>query len=193
MTDNININAFLRVLDVKESSTGGGTASSIAGAMAAGLVGMVARLSMGKAGLGPSDHYEAVALEAMNLSVLLFDGGQADAAAFDRVSSAYKMPKESAEEKAIRSAEIQKAILYAAEVPLANAARCGQVIELCSRLKENYNSNAASDLECACYLALAGFKGCAANVRINLPSIKNVDTREEIEGQLEQLEKEAIR
>jgi formiminotetrahydrofolate cyclodeaminase len=48
-----NIKAFLRVLDASDNSTGGGTASSVAGAMAAGLAGMVARLSVGKKDLAP--------------------------------------------------------------------------------------------------------------------------------------------
>ncbi|MBW2176138.1 MAG: cyclodeaminase/cyclohydrolase family protein [Deltaproteobacteria bacterium] len=68
---NPNINAFMRVLDANDNSTGGGTASCVAGAMAAGLAGMVARLSMGKKDLAPREHYEAIAAEAEKLSKAL--------------------------------------------------------------------------------------------------------------------------
>lgn len=182
-----NINAFLRVLDATDNSTGGGTASSVAGAMAAGLAAMVARLSMGKKGLAPPEHYKRIAAEAKKLSAELFDGGHEDAAAFDRVSSAYKMPKDSVEAKASRSRKIQKAMVHAAEIPLSNAGRCRRVLELCRSLEDSFNTNAASDLECAMYLANAGLKGCTANVRINLPYIKDQDICQEIERMLKAL------
>jgi formiminotetrahydrofolate cyclodeaminase len=54
-------------------------------------------------------------------------------------------------------------------------------------LEVSYNKNAASDLECAIYLATAGLKGCAANVRINLPYIKDERSCEDIEGRLESI------
>lgn len=180
-----NIHAFLRVLDAKDNSTGGGTASSVAGAMAAGLAAMVARLSMDKEGLAPTQTYQSMASEAETLCTELFNGGQEDAAAFDRVARAYKMPKDTADTKKNRSQAIQTAMQHAAEVPLSNAKRCRRVLELCQRLEENYNTNAASDLECAVLLATAGLKGCAANVRINLPYIKDQKTRREIEEKLE--------
>jgi formiminotetrahydrofolate cyclodeaminase len=182
-----NINAFRRVLDATDNSTGGGTASSVAGAMAAGLVAMVARLSMGKKGLAPPKQYEPIAAEAEKLSKTLFDGGHEDAAAFDRVSSAYKMPKETIDEKASRGLAIQTAMIHAAEVPLSNAGQCKRVLELCRSLEDSFNTNAASDLECAGYLATAGLKGCAANVRINLPYIKNQEISKAIENNLKSI------
>lgn len=180
-----NINAFLRVLDARDNSTGGGTASSVAGAMAGGLAAMVARLSMGKKDLAPREHYEALAAEAEHLSAALFDGGHADAAAFDKVSAAYRLPKDTDEEKAARSRSIQEAMVHAAEVPLANAERCRRVLVLCRELEKSYNTNAASDLECAGHLAGAGLKGCIANVKINLPYIKDPDVCKQIEGRLD--------
>ncbi len=187
-----NIEAFLRVLDTEDNSTGGGTASSIAGAMAAGLIGMVARLSSGKEGLDTPEHYDRIAQEAERLSRKLFDGGGEDSAAFDRVSAAYKMSKDSPVAKAERSSAIQKAMVNAAEVPLSNAGACRRILELCATLERSYNHNAASDLQCARYLAAAGFRGCAANVRINLPSIKNSDIRKDIEDRLNELEREVL-
>lgn len=182
-----NINSFLRVLDASDNSTGGGTASSVAGAMAAGLAGMVARLSIGKKDLASQKHYEAIATEAEALAEALFNGGHLDAAAFDEVSAAYRLPKDTEEAKASRSRTILEAMVHAAEVPLANAERCSRVLELCRSLEESYNTNAASDLECAGFLAKAGLKGCAANVRINLPYIKDQDICHEIEQKLQHI------
>jgi len=180
-----NINAFLRVLDAGDNSTGGGTASSVAGAMAAGLAAMVARLSMDKKDLAPTQTYQTIAAAAERLSTELFSGGQEDAAAFDKVTRAYKMPKNTPAAKDARSLAIQEAMQHAAEIPLSNAARCLRILELCQRLEESFNTNAASDLECAVYLATAGLKGCASNVRINLPYIKNEAVRKNIEGRLQ--------
>ncbi len=182
-----NINAFLRVLDATDNSTGGGTASSVAGAMAAGLAAMVARLSMDKKDLAPTQTYQTIAAETEMLSTELFNGGHEDAAAFDRVTMAYKMPKNTTASKDVRSQAIQAAMQYAAEVPLSNAARCRRVLELCQELEDSYNKNAASDLECAIYLATAGLKGCAANVRINLPYIKDERVCKVIEEKLESI------
>ena len=184
---NQNINAFMRVLDANDNSTGGGTASCIAGAMAAGLTAMVARLSIGKKDLAPQEHYETIAAEAESLAAALFDGGSQDAAAYDAVSSAYRLPKDTQEAKAARSRAIQAAMVHAAEVPLANAKRCKQVLMLCHTLEDSYNTNAASDLECAGYLALAGLKGSAANVKINLPSIKDPAICQAFERDLENI------
>jgi len=182
-----NIKAFLRVLDASDNSTGGGTASSVAGAMAAGLAAMVARLSMGKKDLAPQEHYEKIAAQAEAIAGNLFNGGHEDAAAFDRVSSAYKLPKETDEDKAVRSLEIKKAMVYAAEVPLSNAGYCKTVLDLCRQLEEKFNTNAQSDLQCAGYLATAGLKGCLANVRINLPYIKDEAVCREINREMDLL------
>ncbi len=179
-----NIKAFLLVLDANDNSTGGGTASCVAGSMAAGLVGMVARLSMGKDGLAPAEHYERIALGAEALSDKLFNAGRIDSEAFAVVSAAYKMPKETPDQKRARSQAIQKGMVHCAEVPLANVRLCCEILSLADELSKNYNINAASDLQCGEYLALAGLKGCAANVRINLPYIKDETITRRIEDEL---------
>ena len=170
---NQNIEAFLKVLDPSDSSTGGGTASAVAGAMAAGMVGMVARLSIGKKGMKEEAFYRRIASEAERLSRDLFAGGRMDSQAFEHVSAAYKLPKQTDEEKAERSARIQEAMIHAAKVPLGNAENCARVLALHDDLSDAFNANAASDLACARYLAAAGVAGCLQNVDINLPHIKD--------------------
>jgi formiminotetrahydrofolate cyclodeaminase len=165
--------AFERVLDPADNSTGGGSASAIAGAMAAALVGMVARLSVGRdAGL-PDDAYGDIAAQAAALSGALLTGAEVDAGAFDAVVAGYRMPRGTDEEKSARSRAIQAALAHATRVPLENAEMCAAVLALARQLEGRSNPSAASDLISASHLARAGLAGCLANVEINLPSLKD--------------------
>ena len=175
-----NVEAFLRLLDPADNSTGGGTASAVAGAMAAALVAMVARLSIGKEGLEAKSFYRELSAEAEALSGELLDGGREDSDAFMAVLSAYRLAKDTDEEKSARREAIQRAVLQAARVPLANMERCWRVLELAMQLQGRSNPNAASDLECALHLARAGLLGCADNVEINLPAIKDLQAAGEL-------------
>ena len=164
--------AFLKVLDPADNSTGGGTASAVAGAMAAALVSMVARLSLGKPGMQNESFYREISLQAENLSRQLFEGGATDSQAFKAIREAYRLPKTTPKDKKTRLAAIQEATLRATRIPLENAEACQVVLSLQAKLQGRFNPNAASDLECAAYLAQAGLFGCLANVEINLRSIK---------------------
>jgi formiminotetrahydrofolate cyclodeaminase len=175
-----NISAFLKVLDPADNSTGGGTASAVAGAMAGALVAMVARLSLGKEGLEPDAFYTEIGAAAETLSSELFNGGREDSQAFEAVRDAFRLPKGSDAEQSTRREAVQAAWVQAARVPLANAERCKQVLELGMQLSGRSNPNAASDLACAMYLARAGMLGCLENVEINMPSIKDQQVATEL-------------
>jgi formiminotetrahydrofolate cyclodeaminase len=141
--------------------------------MAGALVAMVARLSLGKEGMEPEPFYKELGASAETLSAELFSGGREDSQAFEAVRHAFRLPKGSDEEKSVRREAIQAAWIHAARVPLANAERCRQVLELGTQLQGRSNPNAASDLASAVYLARAGMLGCLENVEINLPAIKD--------------------
>jgi methenyltetrahydrofolate cyclohydrolase len=165
--------AFLRVLDWADNSTGGGTASTIAGAMAAALIAMVARLSTNGAGGEPDDFYAEIATESGALAEELRAGGDEDAQAFDAVLVAYRLPRGSDEERAARRGAIRTAVAHAARVPLHNGELCAATADLVARLEGRANPRALSDLQSAAYLAEAGLRGCLANVDINLPALKD--------------------
>jgi formiminotetrahydrofolate cyclodeaminase len=165
--------AFLKVLDPEDNSTGGGTASAVAGAMAGALVSMVARLSLGRPGMEEESFYREISREAEGLSRRLYQGGAADSRAFLAIRAAYRLPKTNPAEKEKRLAAVQEAVREAARTPLENAEACREVLSLIDRLKGRFNESAASDLECAGYLARAGLSGCLANVEINLRSLKD--------------------
>lgn len=170
---NENLAAFLRVLDSKDNTTGGGTASAVAGAMAGALIAMVARLSIGKKGMEVQEFYDATIKASESLSQALFDGGKEDSQAFEAVRAAYRLEKQTDEEQALRVRAIQAAWTKATRVPLTNAESCAALIALAESLLGRSNPSAASDLDCALHLARAGLLGCLANVEINLPALKD--------------------
>ncbi len=172
MTDE-SIATFLRVLDPADNSTGGGSASAIAGGMAAALTAMVARLSLNGAGGEPDDYYQPIAQAGAELARALLAGATEDAQAFDAVMAAYRLPKATDAEKAARGAAIRVALAHATRVPLRNAELCAEVLALVAQLAGRANPRALSDLQSAGYLARAGLQGCLANVDINLPGVKD--------------------
>jgi len=182
-----NLDAFLRVLDPADNSTGGGAASALAGAMAAALAAMVARLSLGRPGLEPEAFYRDIAAQGQDLATGLMAGGQEDCLAFDAVRAAYGLPRQTEEQKAARREAIDKALLQASLVPLKNAEQCGRVLELARQLEGRSNPRAGSDLECAFFLARAGLQGCLANVKINLPGLRDQAQAEEIKKRAAEL------
>jgi len=182
------IACFLRVLDSNDTSTGGGSAAAVTGAMAAALVAMVARLSIGRKGLQKASFYEALITSAERLRTELLRGSHKDAEAFALVMASFKMVKETKAQQTARRRAINKAMLAATRIPLSNAEKCHQVLLLKKQLGDHMNANAASDLECAGHLATAGFWGCLANVKINLPAIKNASQLAEITQRVAELQ-----
>lgn len=179
--------AFQRVLDPADNATGGGAASALAGAMAAALVSLVVRLSVGKGFTEMEPHYHVLGAEAEALVSELLAGADEDAHAFDAVSAAYRLPKGSQEERQKRSTCIQEALVHASRTPLANAERCKRVLDLSRQLVGRSNVSTASDLECAQLLARAGMLGCLSNVEANLRSIKDESLRASLSWQAARL------
>lgn len=181
---------FLNVLDPEDTTTGGGSASAIAGAMAGALIGMVYRLSITVSEEPGKSPFGQVAREVQELSSQLMLGSRQDTQAFQAVSHAYRLPRETEEQRNLRSQAIQSAWCVAAQVPLDNAGRCFQVFKTGSDLLGKINPKVASDLNCALYLARAGLLGCLENVDINLPSIKDPAIVSRLSDQADQLRRQ---
>ena len=169
----IDTETFTKVLDFKDTTTGGGSASSLSGAMAGALIAMVCQVCANSTEAAGGEIFQRYAEQAKKLSNTLLVGGKQDWQAFQAVRSAYKLPKETIEQRSTRSQAIQAAWLEAARVPLANAASCFQVAQLCEQLTDVVLAQVRSDLMCAILLARAGAFGCLENVAINIPHIKD--------------------
>lgn len=183
---------FLNALASKEPTPGGGSASAYAGAMAAALVAMVARVTIGKKKyLEVEDQMREIADRSVILLDELNEAVSKDSAAFDAVMDAYRLPKDNEDEKIQRSDQIQAATLLAAQIPLQVAKDALELTELAQSAALLGNLNAISDAGSAAALAGAAISGAALNVRINAQELKDIKTARGLIDQINELERRA--
>jgi formiminotetrahydrofolate cyclodeaminase len=188
------IDEFLDRLGSDSPTPGGGAAAGVAGATGAALIVMVANLTIDKQG------YES-AWDRMRRIVPVVEAGRAelldladrDAAAFDAVMAAFRMPKETDGDKAARGDAIQLAFEGAASVPLRVAERAAEMIDLGREAVEIGNENAASDGLSAAYLLFAAVECAAANVLINAASLKDETKKAELLAAVDRVRETARR
>src|ERR1700720_1718483 len=163
---------FLEAVAAPAATPGGGSVSALAGALAASLGQMVAGLSRKKKSQAAFVIQLSEALDQMRRNAAeLAEAIDRDAASYDAVMAAYKLPQESAEERRERDEAIQRATRGAAEVPLQVAERSVALFERLGQLASIAAASMKSDLEVARLMAAAGARGALANVEINLDSI----------------------
>jgi glutamate formiminotransferase/formiminotetrahydrofolate cyclodeaminase len=168
------LSGFLDVVASDAPTPGGGTAAAVAGAAGAALIGMVARLTAGKKGYEEvSDRMGEVARRADQARAELLALADRDAAAFDAVMAAFKLPRATDDEKAARSEAIQRATEGAAQAPLEVARMAVDLLDLAREVTEAGNLQAASDGVTAANLLRAAVEGALRNVEINAGSIKD--------------------
>jgi glutamate formiminotransferase/formiminotetrahydrofolate cyclodeaminase len=147
---------------------GGGSASALAGALAAALVAMVARLTIGrKAYAAVEGRAKEIMAEAEALRGQLRRLVDEDATAYAKVSEAYKIPKDSPG----RARAIDHALIGAAQTPLAMARGAVRLVALAREIGEIGNKNARSDAAVAGGLAHAALAGAVENVRVNVAGL----------------------
>src|SRR6266542_2930302 len=153
---------------------GGGSVAALMGALGASLGGMVANLSAGKRGWDDKlEYFSDWAVKAQQLKDELLSLVDEDAAAFNKVMDSFALPKESAEEKAVRSRAIEEATKYAAEVPLKVMETASKSYELLAKMAEKGNPASVSDVGVGALATRACIEGAALNVRINLAQLKD--------------------
>jgi glutamate formiminotransferase / formiminotetrahydrofolate cyclodeaminase len=163
---------FLDAVAAPAATPGGGSASAFVGALAAALGQMVAGLSRKKKSQAPYVDQLSEALDGLRrVADQLTEAIDRDAAAYDEVIAAFKLPQSSAEERKQRDTAIQSATQSAAEVPLHVAETAVALLERLGQLGPIATASMKSDLEVARLMAAAGARGALANVEINLDGI----------------------
>lgn len=168
-----SVRALLDAFRSPEPSPGGGSASALAGAVGAALLAMVAGLRRVATSATAERELRDARGAAESLSEALRALVDRDCDAYASVVAAYKLPKETEDEKQHRSARIQEALSGAIEAPLEVMRRCAAAIAIASPVAEHGNRNASSDVRVALELLQAGLRGALANVEINLQTLKD--------------------
>ena len=168
------VTEFVQLLASEAPAPGGGSAAALAGATGASLAAMVAALTLGKE---KYREYEAQTVALQNkgneLQTCFLELIDADTAAFNDVSAAYKLPKQTEDEKEKRREAIEQSLKKATQTPfdmMKTALECLQVV---ASAVGKTNASAASDLGVAAYSLRAATEGAWLNVLINLGGIKD--------------------
>lgn len=188
----LTVKGFAEETSRESPAPGGGTVSAYMGALGAALATMVANLSGHKAGWDDRWHeFAEWADKGQTIMTELLHLVDEDTEAFNRIMSAFGMPKKTDEDKKARSQAIQDATLYAAHVPLRTMKASMQVFELCRAMVVDGNPNSVSDAGVGALAARAAVLGAGLNVKINASSLKDRNTAESLIAEATALTKEA--
>ena len=181
--------AFLEALGSNAPTPGGGAASALAGALAAALAEMVAQLTVGRPKYAAVDERVRELIErlraARNRLVQLMGD---DERAFQGVSAAYKLPKGSDDERAVRDVTVQSALRDAMQPPLAVMATLCDTLALTEEIARIGNGTVASDAGCAAILGEAAVRSAALNVLANVVLLSNETDANDARQQVASLE-----
>jgi glutamate formiminotransferase/formiminotetrahydrofolate cyclodeaminase len=171
---------------------GGGSVAALMGALGVSLGGMVANLSAGKRGWDDKlQYFSDWAVKAQQLKDELLFLVDEDTAAFNKVMDAFALPKESAEEKAARTAAIQSANKYAAEIPLRVMEAASKAYQLLGEMAEKGSPASISDVGVGLLAVRACVDGAGMNVRINLAGLKDEKFKSSLQEKLQRIAAES--
>jgi len=176
-----SVRDLLAAFSSSDPTPGGGSASALASATGASLLMMVAGLH--KTRSGSDDDRAALGAAAAALDGVrrqLTDAIDADAAAYNEVVGAYKLPKATPEQQAARKAAIQRALQAATDVPLGVIKQSLRALEEATVVAAHGYKSAASDVGVAIALLTAGATGAKLNVDANLEAITDAAYRTEV-------------
>jgi formiminotetrahydrofolate cyclodeaminase len=194
MLAELSIKDFLAKTAGNEPVPGGGSVSALNAALSAALTEMVANLTIGKKKYEEKEDL----MKKIKENVAKFQGEfvkdiDEDSNAYNKVFDAFKLPKETDEEKLERGRQIQAATKIAAEVPMKVARNAFSIMELIEMVAKEGNQNAVTDACVGMMAARNAILGAILNVRINLTSIKDETFVEKFTKDCDHLEKEAIK
>ena len=176
----LKVAEFIDLLASDAPAPGGGSAAALEGAIGAALTAMVCGLTKGKKKFAEfNDLAVETEVKALALKDRFVDVMDRDTEAFNVVSAAFGMPKETDEEKAARSAAIQKGLEGCTATPFEMMEIALETLEMTDSILGKSNDSAASDLGVSALSLRAAVQGAWLNVLINIGSLKNKELAED--------------
>ena len=168
----MTVKDYLELVASDAPAPGGGSASALVGAQGVGLFTMVAGLTLGrKKYVDFADNCNEIIEAGKPIVAELTAQIDRDTDAYNMISDAFKLPKETDEEKAARRAAIREATIVATEAPLYTLRLCREGMELGKKLIGKFNTNCASDFGVGALNVKAGAHGAWMNVLINVSGL----------------------
>ena len=168
----LSVDGFTNELSSNSPAPGGGSVAALAGSLGAALSSMVAALTHEKKGFeSQKTEMDMIGQDAQAIKDRLSFLVDEDTHAFNKVMAANRLLASNDEEKTMKADAVLKANQYAIDIPFEVATLCYSIIELADVLVSKGNPNSVSDAGVAAEVALAGVRGAAMNVLINLPSV----------------------
>jgi len=165
---------YLDDLSSNSPTPGGGNVAALCGVLSSCLGIMVSNLTIGKKKyLSVEEEMKSIKVELEKYKVNFIELANKDNAAFDKVMEAFKLPKETDDEKRARSEQIELATLEAARVPAEVLSKCSALPSLIKIIAEKGNQNSLSDAGVAASLIQTAAQGAFFNVLINCKSLNN--------------------
>jgi len=166
------VSAFTADLAAGRPVPAGGSASALTGSVAAALMAMVCRVSLGRDDVVAKDEELREALEqSERLRCRLLELVAEDALAFEAITDAMAMPEDDDDQRAARGEALMRAMWHATAPALETLAAAQEALALAASLAGRASPEAASDLGVAVQLALAAAEGAALTVAANLSTL----------------------
>lgn len=177
---------FTEILASSAPVPGGGGASALVGAIGTALGNMVGSLTVGKSKYADvQDDIIALKARADALQADLLDLMRKDAEAFEPLSKAYGMPRETDEQKAEKARVMEDALVIAIDAPMEIMQKCCDAIDLHIEFAQKGTAIAISDVGVGAVLCRSALLGASLNVFINTMSLKNRALAEDINRRAE--------
>jgi formiminotetrahydrofolate cyclodeaminase len=192
MISSETLNDYLARLASRQPTPGGGAAAALHAAQGAALVAMVARYTTGAKYEQHAALVTRITSTADHLIVEALRLADADEHAFQSVIDSYKLPSETDELKAVKTAAIQEALIQAAHTPAQLIKVAGEVVDLATELFDVANPNVISDVAAAADAARAAATTARVNIDINVVAIKDSEARARLAGQTNGLEEKVV-
>lgn len=188
----MTLKGFARETASESAAPGGGSVSAYMGALAAALGAMVANLSAHKRGWDDRwKEFSDQAVKGQDIMERLLKLVDEDTAAFAKIMNVFSMPKGTEEEKSARAEAMEKATLYATQVPLRTMQTALEAMPLALEMARKGNPASASDAGVGAIAALAAVKGAQLNVRINAAGLKDRAMADSLTAEAEKIAEEA--
>jgi methenyltetrahydrofolate cyclohydrolase len=193
MLADLPIKLFLEKVASGESVPGGGSVSALCGSLSAALAEMVAHITVGKTNDKVVEARMSEIIDtASKMRAVFTEDIDRDSAAYAAVMEAYRMPKETDQEKKERQNAVQEALKEAARVPLEVAEMGSRILSLAETLVREGNQNAITDAVVSGLMARSAIVGALYNVKINIMSIKDAIFRDRVKHEAERIERETF-